>query len=98
MNKYYHLKKQKDATWTIEFLGKMRNFKFNHVTKQNNSWVSMGIEGYPALKFNCDGFGRLESIQPIDDDLTIDEIFIPRKHSVSQCIDITTLYIGGQCD
>ncbi|MFO5574888.1 hypothetical protein ACLBPA_29590, partial [Klebsiella pneumoniae] len=53
----------------------------------------MGIEGYPALKFNCDGFGRLESIQPNDADLTIDEIFIPRKHSVSQCIGITTLHI-----
>lgn len=95
MEKVYHLKKQKDNIWTIEFLGKMRNFKFNNVTKQNSSWVSMGIEGYPALKFNCDAFGKLESIQPVGNDTFIDEIFIPRKHSVSQCIDITTLYIGG---
>jgi len=78
--------------WTVEFLGKERHVKLE---SELVSWRSLGILSHSAVEFRLDLDGAIESIIELSSSKELEELDIPKNHSVAGMVRPTKLYLGG---
>lgn len=83
---------KRDKVWVTEFLGKERHFI---IESDLVTWRSLGVHPSGAVEFQIDLGGTLENVRSINTGEEIDELEIPRGHSIAGMIKATKPYVHG---